>query len=276
MTKKNKAKRKRKAAATVESVTRELKELVSRHSNSEWESAQSHHSQYRRIRERELKKKDLTTEEIARLLDEQKGYQAGYSIHEKKRNLQKRLDKLKEAEPSEGDKPPDIPKQDVVSRAVESESFIPHQPAPEADDIPPVPQLRRRERQHEPNVATEEDSDDDMATEEDCDYKIRRLRYCLFCYQKHSGYETDHRSPFLQKTTLDPISIMEGGDGFRSAAKYCFDGDVGWSDHIKEAHPHVLTSHGLSQEEFGNTGDALKEYNQVSLFNTFAIPIEPV
>jgi len=90
-------------------------------------------------------------------------------------------------------------RRDVVSRAVESESSVPHQPAPEADDIPPVPRFRRRVRRHEPNVAMEEDSDDGVIY----------LRYCLFCYQKHSVYEMDHRSPFLQKTKLDPICIME-------------------------------------------------------------------
>lgn len=69
-------------------------------------------------------------------------------------------------------------RRDVVSRAVESESSVPHQPAPEADDITPVPRFRRRVRRHESNVAMEEDSDDGMIY----------LRYCLFCYQKHSVY----------------------------------------------------------------------------------------
>jgi len=73
-------------------------------------------------------------------------------------------------------------RRDVVSRALESESSVPHQPAPEADDIPPVPRFRRRVRRHEPNVAIEEDSDDGVIY----------LRYCLFCYQKHSVYEMDH------------------------------------------------------------------------------------
>ena len=56
------------------------------------------------------------------------------------------------------------------------------------------------------------------------------------------------------KDKIDPICIMEGGDGFRSAAKYCFEDDNKWSDHIREAHPHLLTSHGLSQEEYNHTG----------------------
>ena len=47
---------------------------------------------------------------------------------------------------------------------------------------------------------------------------------------------------------------MEGGDGFRSAAKYYFEDDNKWTDHIREAHPHLLTSHGLSQEEYNHAG----------------------
>ena len=148
---------------------------------------------YIRIQQRELKRKNLSLEATARLLTEHASYKDGHSLWNKRKNLENRLKKLKEAgveddytnPPIRDDAQPRIPNIQV-SQAVESSSG-------------------NSRYTHMADISGEKEAGEEEAGEVESGHDTDCICYCLFCYANHSiqlGNKLDDRSPFLIQSQM--------------------------------------------------------------------------
>lgn len=148
---------------------------------------------YIRIQQRELKRKNLSLEATARLLTEHASYKDGHSLWNKRKNLENRLKKLKEAgveddytnPPIRDDAQPRIPNIQV-SQAVESSSG-------------------NSRHTHMADISGEKEAGEEEAGEVESGHDTDCICYCLFCYTNHSiqlGNKLDDRSPYLIQSQM--------------------------------------------------------------------------
>ena len=246
-TKKSKTKKRKRgggrvSTSTVESLTKDLAELISSHEDAEWQSAKSDFNNYHRIQQRELKKKRLTEEAKAKLLSELPRYQVGYALWFQRKNLEQRLKGLKKAG-TDGDNQ-EVPSQPPLPIDIEPPPLPTHLP-----DIAPPPSLPPSS----PDVAEPSVSVLDIQvpaipigernvydTVTDDEYSCF---YCVFCYTKHAarqGHREYLETPFLIQDNMgnvvNPVSILRGDDNYDTAIQYCFETESDLGDHYMNVH----------------------------------------